>query len=192
MKLIQEYMFKIVLLVVVSIVVIEFFLTFLFVKRAKIIFSSIYSEAIEKTESKSIEITKKIEEYATNLLTRYMTDLKLICKHSQFLNGRLNTWNESNLINISSDTLLQNIKVNSKEIVISTLEELNQKDLKSEFPKYFSKISTKNFEYAGILTNELKRTNYGYSKMENGDEFLGEYKNEIQGSISFSSFSICS
>ena len=61
-----------------------------------------------------------------------------------------------------------------------TEEELNQKDLKSEFPKYFSKISTKNFEYAGILTNELKRTNYGYSKMENDDEFLGEYKNEMR------------
>ena len=178
MKLIQEYMFKIVLLVVVSIVVIEFFLTFLFVKRAIIIFSSIYSETIEKTESKSIEITKKIEEYATNLLTRYMTDLKLICKHSQFVNGRLNTWNESNLINISSDTLIRNIKVGSKEIVISTLEELNKKD----YLKIYS--NNESFDYISHYEKEfenIKDNNEILNKLfsENHKELdsIGYYKN---------------
>lgn len=87
MKLIQEYIIKIVILIVVSIVAIEGIITYLLVNRAKIIFDATYSETIEKSEAKSIEITKKIEEYATNLLTRYMTDLKLICKHSQLLSG---------------------------------------------------------------------------------------------------------
>jgi hypothetical protein len=61
-----------------------------------------------------------------------------------------------------------------------TEEEIKRKDPKSEYPKYFAKISTKNFEYMGILTNELKREKYGYSVMENKDEYLGEYKNEIR------------
>ena len=61
-----------------------------------------------------------------------------------------------------------------------TEEEIKKKDPKSEYPKYFAKISTENFEYMGILTNELKREKYGYSVMENKDEYLGEYKNEIR------------
>jgi len=61
-----------------------------------------------------------------------------------------------------------------------TEEEIKKKDPKSEYPKYFAKILTKNFEYMGVLTNELKREKYGYSVMENKDEYLGEYKNEIR------------
>lgn len=61
-----------------------------------------------------------------------------------------------------------------------TEEEIKKKDPKSEYPKYFAKILTKNFEYMGVLTNELKREKYGYSIMENKDEYLGEYKNEIR------------
>ena len=59
-------------------------------------------------------------------------------------------------------------------------EELKKKDINSDFPKYFSFITTKNFKYTGILSNNLKRKNYGYSLMENDDEFLGEYKSEIR------------
>ena len=59
-------------------------------------------------------------------------------------------------------------------------EELKKKDLNSDFPKYFSFITTKNFKYTGILSNNLKRENYGYSLMENDDQFLGEYKSEIR------------
>ena len=61
-----------------------------------------------------------------------------------------------------------------------TEEELKKKDPNSDFPKYFSLITTKNFKYTGVLSNNLKRENYGYSLMENKDEFLGEYKNEIR------------
>ena len=42
----------------------------------------------KKTEKKAEEITQKIEEYTKNLLTRYMTDLKLICRHALLLNGK--------------------------------------------------------------------------------------------------------
>jgi hypothetical protein len=61
-----------------------------------------------------------------------------------------------------------------------TEDEIKKKDPKSEYPKYFAKISTEKFDYMGILTNELKREKYGYSVMENKDEYLGEYKNEIR------------
>ena len=61
-----------------------------------------------------------------------------------------------------------------------TQEELQKKDENTEYIKYFCIINTKNFDYIGILTNKLKRDKYGYSKMDNGDEYLGEYKSEIR------------
>ena len=61
-----------------------------------------------------------------------------------------------------------------------TQDEIQKKDENSEYPKYFSTISTKNFDYIGILTNQLKRDKYGYSIMDNKDEYLGEYKNDIR------------
>ena len=61
-----------------------------------------------------------------------------------------------------------------------TQEEIKQKDVNDDFLKYFAKISTKTFEYIGILSSQLKREKYGYSLMDNKDQFLGEYKNEIR------------
>ena len=59
-------------------------------------------------------------------------------------------------------------------------EDNEKKDENSSYPKYFCEISAKNFKYIGILTNELKRDIYGYSLLDNQDEFLGEYKNQIR------------
>ena len=61
-----------------------------------------------------------------------------------------------------------------------TQDEIQKKDEKSTYPKYFATVSTKSFDYIGILNNHLKRDIHGYSKMDNNDEFLGEYKNEIR------------
>ena len=70
-----------------------------------------------------------------------------------------------------------------------TQEEIQKKDENIEYPKYFTNISTKNFDYIGILSNHLKRDKYGYSKMDNDDEFLGEYKNEIRDGFGIYKFS---
>jgi len=72
--------------------------------------------------------------------------------------------------------------INKFELIPNlTKEEIQKKDKdNSEYPKYFCTITTKDFDYIGILSNQLKRDKYGYSKMDNGDEFLGEYKNEIR------------
>ena len=61
-----------------------------------------------------------------------------------------------------------------------TQDEIQKKDENVEYQKYFSIISTKNFDYIGVLTNQLKRDKYGYSIMDNKDEYLGEYKNDIR------------
>lgn len=72
---------------------------------------------------------------------------------------------------------------------------LEQKESqKIPFPKYFCSINTKEFDYIGILTNELKRDLYGYSSIDKksefkNDEFLGEYKNEIRDGFGIYKFS---
>ena len=58
-------------------------------------------------------------------------------------------------------------------------EDIYKKD-ENPFPKYFCKITANNFKYIGIMNNLLKRDIYGYSLMDNEDEFLGEYKNQIR------------
>ena len=77
-----------------------------------------------------------------------------------------------------------NPSINNKFKLIQglTQEELEKKEENSVYPKYFSTISTKNFDYIGILSNQLKRDKYGYSRMEkeHSDEYLGEYKNELR------------
>ena len=77
-----------------------------------------------------------------------------------------------------------NPSINNKFKLIQglTQEELEKKEENSEYPKYFSTISTKNFDYIGVLSNQLKRDKYGYSRMEkeHSDEYLGEYKNELR------------
>lgn len=74
----------------------------------------------------------------------------------------------------------EQIKNKFKFIKGLTKEEIEKKDPNSDYPKYFAFITTTNFKYTGILTNNLKRENYGYSLMENEDKYLGEYKNEIR------------
>lgn len=74
----------------------------------------------------------------------------------------------------------EKIKNKFKHLEGLTKEELEKKDINSDFPKYFSQITTEQFKYLGVLSNQLKRIQYGYSSMENEDEFLGEYKNEIR------------
>ena len=72
------------------------------------------------------------------------------------------------------------IKNKFKHLSTLTPEQVKNKDPNADFPKYFAKIDTKNFKYIGILSSQLKRVQYGYSIMENEDEYLGEYKNEIR------------
>ena len=71
-------------------------------------------------------------------------------------------------------------KTTFKYIKNLSKEDIKKKDENAFYPKYFCEITAKNFKYIGILTNELKRDIYGYSLLDNQDEFLGEYKNQIR------------
>ena len=67
-------------------------------------------------------------------------------------------------------------------------EEISKKENNTSYPKYFSEISNKKFKYIGILTNELKRDIYGYSLIDNKDEFIGEFKNEMRNGFGIYKF----
>ena len=178
MKLIQEYIIKIVILCIVAVVVIEGFITYLLTMRAQLIFDSIYNETMEKTEEKAEEITQKIEEYATNLLTRYMTDLKLICKHALLLNGKPDS-TDDDVIAQDSDIL----KNSNKQIIEATLEKLkNNSDIKNIFTndfsydyisKYedeFNNCTDKNYILNTLFSDSHNELNYiGYYNYENGN-----------------------
>ena len=187
MKLIQEYIIKIVLLIIVSIVAIEGIITYLLAKRAIIIFNATYSETIEKSEAKSIEITKKIEEYATNLLTRYMTDLKLICKHALLLNGK-SYLKEDEVIDLNTNWVF--LSSLDKQIYFATLEELNKVEyLKnmsdsegfnyiSKYEKEFEGITDKNYILNKLFSDQHKELNaIGYYNYDgNNLDSLGDYE----------------
>ena len=187
MKIIQEYIIKIVILCIVSVVVIESFITYLLVIRAKIVYNSVYNETMNKTEEKSIEITKKIEEYATNLLTRYMTDLKLICKHALLLNGKENSTDED-VINENSDIL----KNNNYTILISKEEELNKTEYIQQYYSdknvydyvyYYEKElglnKNKNFLLKNLSDSHEELNSIGYYNFEDNNVSLIDEKEQI-------------
>ena len=113
MKLIQEYAIKIMIQIFAFFITMEIFITIIIFNRSGIIFSSSYNQTIVNFELKSIEITKKIQTYIKNLLTRYSTDLKLICKHVLLYNKFKNSPN----ILINSDKNREIISANFEELM---------------------------------------------------------------------------
>ena len=67
-------------------------------------------------------------------------------------------------------------------------EEIDKKEKNISYPKYFCEISNKSFKYIGILTNELNRDIYGYSIIDNKDEFIGEFKEETRNGFGIYKF----
>ena len=193
MKLIQEYLVKIVLLIITSVIFIEGFITYLLVIRAKRIYNSVYEETMKKTEEKSIEITSKIEEFTTNLLTRYMTDLKLICKHAQLLNGKINS-TEEDIIDKDSDILNNS----NKEILIGTMENLILQDkinktysdddlfdYKNYYEKVFENITSKNYLLNSFFEEDHKELNsISYYNYETNSD-LSQISEEKNKSINY-------
>ena len=182
MKLIQEYIIKIVFLIIAAVAAIESLITFLLVQRAKLIYNSVYSETMQKTEEKTIEITKKLEEYGTNLVTRYITDLKLICKHALLLNGKKN-FNIEEVIQEDADIL----KNSNKNIVYATVEELNNieniskyysvnnsfYDYITNYEKEFENVTDKNFILNQLFLDSHEELNtISYYNYENNDTSL--------------------
>ena len=152
MKLIQEYIIKICIAVFTLAVLMELYILFLLMKRSPKTFDSTYHQTMEKSESKAIEITGEIEKFISNLLMKYTTDLKLICKHTSLLNGKA-TYNSEKLINTNSNIF--NINNNKKMILKSNLEELKKSNITK---KYFNE-SSDTFEYIHYYEKEFKNNN---------------------------------
>ena len=154
MKLIKEYVFKLLIsiLIIVSITEVALFTAILI--RSNEVFDIAYEDIIKKSSNKSYEITVKIGEYTKNLFLRYLTDLKLISKHTLFLTGKKNSQNainrESNIFNINNS---------QKEIIFAKMENLKEKDyLKSMLNEkgYFDYVSKYEEEFKNIKnSNEI-------------------------------------
>ena len=81
---------------------------------------------------------------------------------------------------LKNDEFVQKTSTKPEKVknIFKFLPELTEEEIKNKNPKsgdnlkYFAKITTKNFEYTGVLSSELKREKYGYSLMDNKDVFL--------------------
>ena len=74
------------MLLLISLLVIEIFITILLYKRQNIIYKETYKETEEKVIQKALEIVKKYEELTINYMLKYLGDLKLIGLHSLLFN----------------------------------------------------------------------------------------------------------
>ena len=145
MELIHEYLIKICIAVFTLTILMELYILFLFVKRSPKIFKKTYNDTINRYEEKSIEMTRKIEQYISNLLNRYTSDLKLIGKHELFYNG-----NTGKALN--KDANLFNNYKNNKKIIFAKLENLKEEN----FTKNFFNESSQVLEYINKYEEEFK------------------------------------
>ncbi len=144
MKLIQEYTIKVIILIFAFLFIMESWILANVLIRSRSIYNKAYEGTLTKSKNKSIEITKKFGDLARRLILRYVTDLKLICKHALLLNGK-NVYNSLNTINRESNFV--NINDKQKEIIIAKTENLLEKE-------YMKKFYNKNGNFDYILNYE--------------------------------------
>ena len=182
MKLIQEYSIKVIIFIFSILFIMESCIFGIILIRSNNIYNKTYENTLTKSKDKSIEITKKFGDYARRLILRYLTDLKLICKHALLLNGK-HLYNPINTINRESK--LVNINDEQKEIIIAKTENLLEKEymktIYNEYGKFnyilkyeeeFKNISNINEIIKNLLSNshpELNAIGY-YSSSKNQSE----------------------
>ena len=120
MKLIKEFILTEIILLMITLIIIEFFIIYIFLKRSTIIYDETYKETVKKITTKTIEASKKFEDFSKNYLAKYLGDLKLISMHSILFN-----------VNKTGDKI--NLNNDDKNIYIATLEELNNIEALQKF-----------------------------------------------------------
>ena len=134
MKLIKEFIIKEIILLAITLFIIEFLIIYIFLKRSSIIYDETFKETVDKITSKTVEASKKFEDFTKNYLAKYkkfedftknylakyLGDLKLISMHSILFN--VNKTNDK--INLNND---------DKNIYIATVEELSKIDELNKF-----------------------------------------------------------
>ena len=114
MKLIQEYTIKVIIFMIVLSVIMEISILILLYINSAQIFIDVYQKTITRSEAKSIEITKKIDNLTSNIIIKYFTDLNLIGKHAVLLSGK----NGKNYTKINNNSQIFNNNDEQKEIII--------------------------------------------------------------------------
>ena len=149
MKLIKEFIIKEIILLILSLVIIELFIVYILLKRSGIIYEETYKETVDKILSKTLEASKKFEDFTKNYLAKYIADLKIISMHSTLFN--LKTTEENSKLNNED-----------KKIYFATLEEMNKENIFNDFisdneNSYINKYEEEfeNITDTNILLNSL-------------------------------------
>ena len=151
MKLIQEYLIKIIILVISLSILMEIILFILFYLNSIQIFNTTYKQTMLNTEEKSIEITQKIAIHIKNVIVKYLADLKLIGKHALLLNGKGKNFTTE----MNKNAKIVNNNNKQKHIVKATREELLKVEtLKKVYNQFFE-----HFEYFLNYEAEFEKIN---------------------------------
>ena len=94
MEIIKEYIFKEILLLLISLLIIEIIISILLLKRQNIIYTETYKETEEKAFQKALETAQKLGELTNNYLLKFLGDLKLIGVHSLLFNINVTDGND--------------------------------------------------------------------------------------------------
>ena len=183
MKLIKEFILQEILLLLIALIVFEIFIQYWLTKRPVIIYEETYTETMDRIENKTLEGTKKFEEFIKNYIAKYLADLKIIALHSILFN--INKTDETN-----------NLDNKDKEIYQATLENLNEKGFGkfqneegnlyiNSYEKEFENISDTNFILNSLFNNTQhpELNSIGYYSINN-DELSKDEGNNIKNMIS--------
>ena len=121
MKLIQEYTIKLIIMINFFVITLEICVLLFISKTSTKIFDNMYEETLNKTEEKTLEITSSIKMFTTNFIIKFITNLKLIAKHTLLYNGK-NTSNINDIINKNSKFVINNNQ--HKKIIKSDMIQL--------------------------------------------------------------------
>ena len=165
MKIIHEYTRKLIIMILCLMIIFEAcFLSYIQFTSEKI-FNKVYSETLNKTEQKTIEITRNTKYFTINLLMNYITELKLIARHILLYKGMNNT-NNKNHINYNSK-IFPNNNNNKKIIEANLINLLYTTDfikiykytgqlLENGYPKDISTISLNYINYYEQVFENIK------------------------------------
>ena len=123
MKLTNEFTFKIILILISFIILLEVVVFgFIYYKSIQI-FEKTVSDTLDRTKQKTTELAEYMNKFITNLLMNYITKLKLITRYIQLFIGKNNS-NCDEIINKNSKIFLN--KNLGYKIIPAITEEINK------------------------------------------------------------------
>ena len=99
MKLINNYILKVIILIFCLLLSLEIFVCFFIYKKSKNIYKELFDETLEKSKNKANESMETLTKFIQNLLMSYITKLKLINRHIYLYRGKRDS---KNIINKNS------------------------------------------------------------------------------------------